>query len=76
MLTVTALVVIDIFLRVSQFEDGYVELSTIILSVVAAALVSYGAAYGGSLVYKYQFNTESLEGLDSLGGNRGRSNAR
>jgi hypothetical protein len=33
-----------------------------ILSILAGALVSYGASYGGSLVYEYQFNVESLEG--------------
>jgi uncharacterized membrane protein len=62
MLTVTALVVIDILVRLAQFGEGYAELPTTILSVLAAALVSYGAAYGGSLVYDYQFNVESLEG--------------
>jgi uncharacterized membrane protein len=62
MLTVTALVVIDIFVRLAQFDEGYAELPATILSVLAAALVSYGAAYGGSLVYDYQFNVESLEG--------------
>jgi hypothetical protein len=33
-----------------------------ILSILAGALVSYGAAYGGSLVYDYQFNVENLDG--------------
>jgi hypothetical protein len=33
-----------------------------ILSILAGALVSYGATYGGSLVYDYQFNVESLDG--------------
>jgi uncharacterized membrane protein len=62
MLTVTALVIVDILVRLAQFDEGYAELTTTILSVLAAALVSYGATYGGSLVYDYQFNVESLEG--------------
>jgi hypothetical protein len=33
-----------------------------ILSILAGVLVCYGANYGGSLVYDYQFNVESLEG--------------
>jgi len=33
-----------------------------ILSLVAGVLVCYGATYGGSLVYDYQFNVESLDG--------------
>ena len=32
-----------------------------ILSVLAGVLVPYGASYGGSLVYDYQFNVQSLE---------------
>jgi uncharacterized membrane protein len=62
MLTVTAIVIIDIVVRLAQYDEGYTGLPTLILSMVAAALVSYGATYGGSLVYDYQFNVESLEG--------------
>ncbi len=62
MLTVTALVIVDIVVRLAQFDQGYAELPATILSLLVAALVSYGATYGGSLVYDYQFNVESLEG--------------
>jgi uncharacterized membrane protein len=62
MLTVTLIVIIDIIVRLLQFTEGYTELFTMILSILAGALVSYGATYGGSLVYDYQFNVESLEG--------------
>jgi uncharacterized membrane protein len=61
MLTVTAIVIVDIIVRLAQFDQGYAQLPTMILSILAAALVSYGAAYGGALVYDYQFNVESLE---------------
>jgi uncharacterized membrane protein len=62
MLTVAGLVIADIIVRLLQYHDGYAKLSTMILSVLAGALVSYGATYGGSLVYDYQFNVESLDG--------------
>jgi uncharacterized membrane protein len=62
MLTVTGIVIADIIVRLLQLHDGYASLSTMILSILAAALVSYGATYGGSLVYDYQFNVESLDG--------------
>jgi uncharacterized membrane protein len=60
MLTVTAIVIIDIGVRLSQYQRHYAMLSTVILSMLAGALVSYGSAYGGSLVYDYQFNVEDV----------------
>ena len=62
MLTVTAIVVIDVILRLTRYGDGYTQLGVMILSVIAAIGVLFGATYGGSLVYDYQFNVESLEG--------------
>lgn len=62
MLTTSAIVVVDIIVRIGQWDEGYSELSTTILSVLAAALVAVGATYGGTLVYDYQFNVESIEG--------------
>jgi uncharacterized membrane protein len=47
--------------RLLQYHNGYANFSTMILSILAGALVSYGATYGGSLVYDYQFNVESLD---------------
>jgi uncharacterized membrane protein len=32
-----------------------------VLSVIAAALVIFGAAYGGTLVFEYGFNVENVE---------------
>ena len=62
MLTVTALVIVDILVRLSGSVTSHATLPPTILSVVAAVLVSYGAIYGGALVYDYQFNVEGLEG--------------
>ncbi|HEY1266755.1 MAG TPA: DUF2231 domain-containing protein [Candidatus Binatia bacterium] len=62
MLTVTAIVVINIVVRLRRFDQGASDGFTTILSVIAALLVAYGATYGGSLVFDYQFNVESLEG--------------
>lgn len=62
MLTVTGVVTADIIIRLLQSDDGYTKFPTMILSILAGALVSYGATYGGSLVFDYQFNVESLDG--------------
>jgi uncharacterized membrane protein len=62
MLTVTAIVLVDVLLRWMQFNDRFASLPVAILSVLAAALVSLGAAYGGTLVYEYQFNVEDMKG--------------
>ena len=45
-----------------QFDDGAASLGVVILSVVAGALVAYGAAFGGSLVFDDAFNVESQDG--------------
>jgi uncharacterized membrane protein len=57
MLTVTALVVVDLLAR-SQ-SGGGVNAVGLILSLLAGALVIFGAAYGGSLVFEYGFNVET-----------------
>lgn len=59
MLTVTVLVIVDIALRVAYWNEGYTELSVLILSLVIMGLVSVGATYGGTLVYDYGFNVET-----------------
>src|SRR3989442_6255933 len=53
MLTVTAIVVVDIIVRLSNWDSAYTGLATTILSVLAAALVSFGATYGGCPDYDY-----------------------
>jgi uncharacterized membrane protein len=62
MLTVTTIVLVDILLRWSSFDDRMSSLPVAVLSVIAAGLVTLGATYGGSLVFDYQFNVEDLKG--------------
>ncbi len=62
MLTVTALVVVDIVVRLARWNQNATELPAMVLSILAAALVAFGALYGGALVYDYQFNVEPLKG--------------
>ncbi len=62
MLTVTVIVIVDIVVRLGQFDRHYATLTTTVLSVLAGLLVTYGATYGGSLVFDYQFNVEGLKG--------------
>ncbi|MGH8886855.1 MAG: DUF2231 domain-containing protein [Egibacteraceae bacterium] len=59
MLTVTALVIVDIVLRLSNADAAVVPTAVLALSVLAGGLVMFGAAYGGSLVYDYGFNVET-----------------
>ena len=60
MVTVTVLVLVDLALRVfGAWDDAVVPGGVAILSVVIAALVSFGATLGGSLVYDYGFNVET-----------------
>jgi uncharacterized membrane protein len=62
MLTVTAIVVVDIIVRLVQLDIHYATLGVAILSLIAGLLVAIGATYGGSLVFEYQFNVESVSG--------------
>jgi len=60
MLTVTAIVLVDLLVRVTAYRDNTsTPIGIVILSAVAAGIVSLGATYGGSLVYDYGFNVET-----------------
>ena len=64
MLIVTAITLIDVLLRLSDFLVGQIEGtqgSWLVLSLLAAGLVTFGAAYGGTLVFEYGFNVENVE---------------
>jgi uncharacterized membrane protein len=62
MLTVTVIVIVDLILRFGDLNRGQAPTSVTVLSVIAAALVAYGALYGGSLVYEFGFNVEVPDG--------------
>ncbi len=61
MLTVTALTLVDLILRVPNFEEAQTQFAWLVLSVASAVLVLFGAAYGGTLVFEYGFNVENLD---------------
>ena len=59
MLLVTALVLIDIVLRLNVYDTrSYPTVAILVLSIVVAALVAVGATFGGSLVFEHGFNVE------------------
>ncbi|MDQ1727473.1 MAG: hypothetical protein QOK14_1518 [Frankiaceae bacterium] len=59
MLTVTAVVVVDLLLRWGRLYAAGPSTTVLVLSVIVGGLVTYGAAYGGSLVYEHGFNVET-----------------
>ncbi len=59
MLFVTSIVVADVVIRLVQYNHPSVSTVVLVLSLVAAALVAYGATYGGALVFEYGFNVEN-----------------
>jgi uncharacterized membrane protein len=60
MVTVTVLTLLDVALRLNAYNtDVSTPAGIAVLSVVIAALVSWGATYGGSLVFDYGFNVET-----------------
>lgn len=65
MLTVTALVVIDIIMRLGSWNESLAKgpsLGLTILTLFIGLLVSYGSVYGGSLIFDYEFNVEQDNG--------------
>jgi uncharacterized membrane protein len=79
-LMVTAVVVnaVNIVTRLTDFDVAGTTGLNLVLSLLGAGIISFGAAYGGSLVYDYQFNVEPLKGstawdeteVDQLPGDR------
>jgi len=57
MIAVSVIVLVDIAVRLDA--DGASSGLMTLLSIVAAALVSVGATFGGSLVFDYGFNVET-----------------
>jgi uncharacterized membrane protein len=60
MITVTVLALIDIVWRLNGYHTHLVTpVGIAVLSVLIAVLVSFGATFGGTLVYDYGFNVET-----------------
>ena len=59
MLTVTALILADLAVRVEQSDAEQTPVACVVLSLVSAVLVVLGSTYGGSLVFDYGFNVET-----------------
>jgi uncharacterized membrane protein len=62
MVTVTVIALVDIVVRLAQFDQGAASLAVMVLSVAAGVLVAYGATFGGSLVFDDAFDVESQDG--------------
>ena len=61
MVTVTLITLVDLLLRIPAFDEAQTQMAWLVLSVLAAVLVLFGAAYGGTLVFEYGFNVENVE---------------
>jgi uncharacterized membrane protein len=59
MLTVTVLALVNIVLRLNDYDHSHPSAVILVLSIVVATLVSLGAALGGTLVFDYGFNVET-----------------
>lgn len=60
MIVVTLVVLVDLVVRLAAYPDRLgTPLGIMVLSVVAAALVAFGATLGGGLVFDYGFNVET-----------------
>lgn len=61
MITAQVVTFFNLIQRIPNFEEGQTQPLWLVLSLVAAALVLFGAAYGGTLVFEYGFNVENVE---------------
>jgi uncharacterized membrane protein len=60
MLVLTAIVILNIVLRVTVFlHDNYSSLLLVIFSIVIGLLVTIGGTLGGAMTYEYGFNVET-----------------
>jgi uncharacterized membrane protein len=60
MILVTVLALTDIALRISAYDSRtYPSVAILVISIVVALLVAFGAALGGTLVFDYGFNVET-----------------
>ena len=61
MIVATVLTLLGLVLRIGGFDEGQTQFAWLVLSCLAAALVLFGAAYGGTLVFEYGFNVENID---------------
>jgi uncharacterized membrane protein len=61
MITAQVVTFLNLIQRIPNFEEGQTQPLWLVLSLVAAALVLFGAGYGGALVFEYGFNVENVE---------------
>lgn len=60
MITVTVIVLVDVLVRFAGYSDRTSSpVAVVVLTAIAALLVSVGATIGGTLVYDYGFNVET-----------------
>jgi uncharacterized membrane protein len=61
MITAQVVTFFNLIQRIPNFEESQTQPLWLVLSLVAAALVLFGAGYGGALVFEYGFNVENVE---------------
>ncbi|MGH9024671.1 MAG: DUF2231 domain-containing protein [Acidimicrobiia bacterium] len=59
MLVLTTVVIVDIVLRLANYDDPHTPVAVLILSLIAAVLVTVGGTIGGGLAFDYGFNVET-----------------
>lgn len=60
MVIVTVAALVDVVIRLARYDtDTSTPVALTVLTVIVAGLVSWGATYGGTLVFDYGFNVET-----------------
>lgn len=59
MLVLTAVVIVDIVVRLANYDDPHTPVAVLVLSLVVAVLVTVGGTIGGGLAFDYGFNVET-----------------
>jgi uncharacterized membrane protein len=59
MITLTVLVIVDIIIRLANYDDPYTPVVVLVLSLIVMALVVIGGTLGGTLAFDYGFNVET-----------------
>jgi uncharacterized membrane protein len=65
MISAMSLTAVNIVTRIASFDSGQANGTgglNLALSMVGAAVIAFGAVYGGALVFDHQFNVEPLRG--------------